>query len=82
MKYKTITGSLIVMPEGGEIFSDMATIISIKDESGGPFVIVSQSHPTSKPGEIRIISDDWPEIKKAIDRIMEVCDEIDKPILE
>ena len=82
MKYKTITGSLIVMPEDGEIFSDMATTISIEDEAGGPFVIVSQTADYIKPGEIRIGPDEWDDIKYAIYRMMEVCNEIDKPVHE
>jgi len=69
---ETIIGSLIVKPHKEPIFSEQATIIALEDEAAGPYVTVSQSHEHPKIG---FMADEWPAIKEAIERMLEVCAE-------
>lgn len=63
------TLSVIVIPEGGPIFSERATTIGIEDESGGEFVVVSQ-HGTRK---VAFDPVEWPSVREAIDRMIKEC---------
>lgn len=65
---------LMVAPKGEAIFSDHATHITIDDEAGGEFVIVSQSTAHSE-AELRINPEEWPALRKAIDRMIKECKE-------
>lgn len=69
-EYETRILSLIVKPKKEPIFSEMATTISIVDESGGEFIELSQPG-RSDLGKIAIEFSEWPEIKKAVDRMIE-----------
>ena len=70
--YETRTLSIIVLPEGESIFSEMATTITIEDEAGGEFVVVEQSAHVDA-GKIRIDSTEWPALRAAIDRMILEC---------
>lgn len=72
IEYETRTLSLIVVPPGYEIFSEMATTIEITDESGGEFVQVKQPSRTDGSG-IAIEPKEWPVLRAAIDRMIEQC---------
>lgn len=63
---------LMVAPKGEAIFSDHATHIKIDDEAGGEFVIVRQSTAHSE-AELRINPEEWPALRKAIDRMIKEC---------
>ena len=77
MKYKTIQSSLIVLPENDPIFSEQATTIRIEDEAAGAFVCVSQCTDKNE-SEIRLTTEEWPEIRRAIDKMMLVCDKLNR----
>jgi len=68
---RTLTTRLVVMPEGEPIFSDQATHIEIEDESAGEFVIVKQLQEGY--GKIGISPEDWPAIRRAIDKLVKAC---------
>jgi hypothetical protein len=55
------------MPKDEPIFSERATHISIEDEAAGEFVAIEQT----QIGKIHIDITEWPEIKKAIDEMIE-----------
>lgn len=61
------TLSIIILPQGADIFDEAATTITIKDDSGGEYLAVSQSHPDTDTGEIRIDPEEWPAIRDGID---------------
>lgn len=65
MEYAVETLSLIVKPLNAPIYSELATTVTVEDESGGPFIIVSQADT-----EIRLDPDEWPAVKSAIDGLM------------
>ncbi len=75
--YKTIIDSLTVLPEGDPIFSEMATKIYLEDEAAGLFVIVEQNGRTDI-GKIQINEEEWPHIRKAIDRMIADCVKLNK----
>lgn len=72
--FETRITSMVVLPEGTEMFSEMATTISITDEAGGEFVEVAQ-HGRSDLGKVQIQPDEWPHIRAAIDRMIGECRE-------
>ena len=67
MKYTTRTTQVMVMPEGEEIFSENATSITIRDDAGGEYLVIAQCNDDSEKGEIKLCSEEWPEVRKAID---------------
>lgn len=71
----TIIKSLMVKPIKEPIFSEMATTISIDDESAGPFVVIEQQG-RADIGKICIDLDEWPHVKAAVDRLIEICESI------
>jgi hypothetical protein len=77
-EYVTVTSALIVKPESEPIFSSRATRVSIDDEGGGCFVTVSQSRNNVTSGDIAIDVEEWPELKNAIDDMIDKCVMLDK----
>ena len=69
-KYHTITRSLTVKPESEPVFSELATEIRIEDEAAGEFIEIIQ-HGRTDIGKICISADEWPEIKSAVEQMME-----------
>ncbi len=61
---------LTVAPEGADLCDDRSTIIEITDEGGGEFITVIQP---DGPAEIRIDADEWPAIRRAIDKLFKEC---------
>lgn len=67
-EYKERLLSVILLPHKAELFSETATTITIEDEGGGEFLIVEQ---TVEPyGKIAINPDEWPAIRKSINRLI------------
>lgn len=64
---------ITVTPEGGALYDERATEVSIDDEAGGEFVVVRQHFPSNAEGEIRLDPSEWPEIRSAIDKMVEEC---------
>jgi hypothetical protein len=65
-EYRTLTGSLIVVPSGQTIYSELATTIRMADEAAGLFVEVEQ-HGREDIGKISINPEEWPALRDAID---------------
>ena len=68
MIYEIRTTALTVMPEGGRLFHETATRVSIEDEAGGEFIVVEQ-----EAGKIRIDTGEWAKIREAVDRMVGEC---------
>ena len=60
--------SLMIVPKGEPVFSEQATEIRIKDESGGEFVSVIQD-----VGEVGFDAKEWPAIRAGIDKMIGFC---------
>jgi hypothetical protein len=72
-EYTTSILSVIVKPPADRIFSEMATTISIDDESGGEFVVVRQNADRLQAGEIQITPEEWPSLRSAINKMVMMC---------
>ncbi len=74
MTFHIQLSAVIVKPEGAPIYSERATIVRMDDEAGGPFVVVEQ-HARADLGKIMIEPDEWPTIRKAIDQMIQLCED-------
>ena len=54
MKYIQTIKSIIVYPEGEPWFHELATEVSIEDEGGGYYVVLTQSPDNPEPGQVRL----------------------------
>lgn len=66
-----MTLALLVKPPHEPVYSEKATRVEIVDESGGPFVEVSQC--VRQETTIQIDIEEWPYIRAAIDTMIESC---------
>jgi hypothetical protein len=71
-KYKTRGIAVVVAPEGESILSEMSTEIRVADEMAGEFVEVEQVGNVAL-GKIQITPEEWPHLRKAIDRMIKQC---------
>lgn len=72
MQNKARITQMTVLPEGGALFSEFATKVTIVDEAAGEFVEVEQSRRIDL-GKIAINPDEWPALRKAIDLMVRGC---------
>lgn len=72
-EYETRVTRVHVLPKGDQLFSELATIVEIDDESGGEFVIVRQQDGHETHPCIRINPDEWAAIRDAIDTAIGQC---------
>ena len=70
--YEARVISVSVQPQDEPIFSEMATMVTIVDEAAGEFVEVSQSGRADL-GKIAINPEEWPELRDAIQRMVNSC---------
>ena len=62
---------ITVCPPNEPIFSEMATTVQIRDEAAGEFLEVSQNFEGA--GKIFINPEEWPAIRRAINRLIRQC---------
>lgn len=60
-----------LVKSGEPLYSDSATVVSIDDDCSGEFVAVEQHGPGL--GKITINPEEWPMLRKAIDRMVREC---------
>ena len=73
MKYETRILKVGVMDEKQSIFDDGVTFVEIADDAAGEFVVLTQNEPTGDKRTISIDVPGWPEIRKAIDDMVNRC---------
>jgi hypothetical protein len=73
MSYETRTLKIAVCVKGEPIFHEGVTTIEITDECGSEFLTITQCNDNVEPGTIKIVSDEWPHLKTAIDKMMKEC---------
>jgi len=61
--------SLAVLPQGEPLYSERVTTVSIDDEAGGEFIVLSQS-PDSGEMRLAIDPDEWPHVVAAVERLL------------
>ena len=54
LKYMQTIKSIMVYPKGEPWFHELATEVSINDEGGGYYVILTQSPDRPEPGQVRL----------------------------
>ena len=70
MKYETRITRLTVGPERKEIYAPEVTHVEIDDEAAGEFLVLRQNRDDKDSEQtIRIDSDEWPEIVKAVEQL-------------
>jgi hypothetical protein len=62
--YTKTTLSFVIKPKGDPIYSEMATVVGMRDDAGGPYVSISQCYDCKETGEIRLCEEEWPLIKR------------------
>ncbi len=67
--------TLIVGPENEPVFSERQTEVSITDEAGGEYVVLTQSGRICEENEIAINPEEWPLLREAIDQMVKECRE-------
>lgn len=70
--YEIRATSLIVLPHADHLYSEMATTVSIVDESAGEYVTVEQ-HGQTDLGKIAIAPEEWGMLCEAITRMVNAC---------
>ena len=75
-EHETRTTRLVVLRKGAELYDESATTVEIDDESGGEFLVVSQSH-MDKHSTLKIDPAEWPYLRDAIDQLACECRESD-----
>ena len=63
--------SMIVLPKGEPIYSELATTITIEDESAGEFIKISQT--TSDEVELAFDREEWLAVRDAVDLMFDMC---------
>jgi hypothetical protein len=66
--YEERITSVVVLPEGKPLFDPHATVIKLADEAAGEFLVIQQQAEESS-GEIRIDIDEWPKIRRSINKM-------------
>jgi len=67
------TTRIAVVPRGEPIYELGVTDIEIDDDCTGESVKVSQEPENGKTQTIRIYPEEWPVIRKAINRMVRLC---------
>jgi len=72
--FETRITAVTVVPVGSPIYVEMATKIEIVDEAAGEFVEVKQCRgQPGDTGSVLIAPDEWPAVRKAIDKMIGEC---------
>ena len=67
-EYETRTTSIMVLPSRDQIFSEMATTVSIDNDTEGEYVVVERNGR-----KIRIDPGEWKMLRAAIERMIGEC---------
>lgn len=78
MKYHAVTTQRTIKRIDQPIFDEAATVIEITDDAAGCYLKVSQNSQAGP--EITIDYDNWPVVRREIDRMLKICEGIDKRV--
>jgi len=85
MIYQNRVTRISVLPAGQPIFSEQCTHVTIDDEAGGEFLVITQQSGSTdvKEQQIQITPEEWPNIRGAIETLLKNISEWEKlPITE
>jgi hypothetical protein len=69
---------LTILPEGKAIFEEEATQVEIDDDAGGEYVVIKQDYEPKGEQRIEINPEEWPEIRRAVNRIVKEIERWEK----
>ena len=70
--FTTIVTSMTVLQRGRKLYDETVTRVTLDDEGAGAFVVVDQDSGSSE-GRIQISPEEWPELRRAIDALINVA---------
>ena len=70
MKYIQTIKSIMVYPEGEPWFHELATEVSIDDEGGGYYVVLTQSPDRPEPGQVRLDPEELDAVYSAAKQLL------------
>jgi hypothetical protein len=70
MKYTQTIKTIIVHPEDEPLFHESATHVSIDDEGGGHYLILTQFPDDPEPGQIRLDFDELDAVYAAAKQLL------------
>lgn len=73
MEYESRITEMTHCTKGVPLFHESSITIRIEDESGGEFLVVSQSTDAGPDNCIRIDPEEWPTLRDVIDRMHAQC---------
>jgi hypothetical protein len=70
MKYTQTIKSIMVYPEGEPWFHELATEVSLEDEGGGYYVVLTQSPDAPELGQVRLDSNELDAVYSAAKQLL------------
>ena len=70
MKYIQTIKSIIVYPEGQPWFHELATEVSLEDEGGGYYVVLTQCPDAPELGQVRLDPDELNAVNSAAKQLL------------
>jgi hypothetical protein len=70
MKYTQTIKSIMVYPEGKPWFHELATEVSLEDEGGGYYVVLTQSPDAPELGQVRLDSNELDAVYSAAKQLL------------
>ena len=70
--YEARVMSMVVLPKGQPIYSEMATTVSLDDEAAGEYLVLEQQG-FEGAGKVRVTAEEWPALRRAINRMARLC---------
>ena len=70
MKYVQTIKSIKVYPEGGPWFHELATEVSLEDEGGGYYVVLTQCPDAPELGQVRLDPDELNAVYSAAKQLL------------
>jgi hypothetical protein len=70
MKYTQTIKSITVYPEGEPWFHELATEVSLEDECGGYYVVLTQSPDAPELGQVRLDPDELDAVYSAAKQLL------------
>ena len=65
--------SLVVCRKGKQLFDEGTTKISLEDDAAGEYIVLQQFADSLENGQMKLDPDEWPVVRKAIDRMVKSC---------
>jgi hypothetical protein len=70
MKYVQTIKTIVVYPEGKPWFHELATEVSIEDEGGGYYVVLTQCPDKPEPGQVRLDAEELDAVYAAAKQLL------------